>query len=118
MRSQSHTAPLRRTPATAPGPCRTCCGIFLRSFCTSLSPPRALPLSLPLSPSPKLPARDVAAAGVSVDALERAAAASGKASASTAVARSATTLLVKNLPFSADEVRGIAALRPVVAQGN
>ncbi|KAG2451283.1 hypothetical protein HYH02_003889 [Chlamydomonas schloesseri] len=45
----------------------------------------------------------LAEAGVSVEALERAAAASGKASASKAVARSPTTLLVKNLPFSADE---------------
>ncbi|KAG2501693.1 hypothetical protein HYH03_000195 [Edaphochlamys debaryana] len=45
----------------------------------------------------------LADAGVSVEALERAAAASGKASATKTVARSATALLVKNLPFSADE---------------
>ncbi|GIL52539.1 hypothetical protein Vafri_8379 [Volvox africanus] len=45
----------------------------------------------------------LAEAGVSVEALERAAAASGKASTTRSVARSSTTLLVKNLPFSADE---------------
>ncbi|GFR48899.1 hypothetical protein Agub_g10847 [Astrephomene gubernaculifera] len=45
----------------------------------------------------------LAEAGVQVEALERAAAASGKASAVRTVARSGTTLLVKNLPYSADE---------------
>lgn len=40
---------------------------------------------------------------MSVEALERAAAASGKASATQSVARSGTTLIVKNLPYSADE---------------
>ena len=42
-------------------------------------------------------------AGVNVESLEEAAAASGRAAAATAVARSATTLLVKNLPYSASE---------------
>ncbi|KAK9806736.1 hypothetical protein WJX72_000950 [[Myrmecia] bisecta] len=40
-------------------------------------------------------------AGVSVEALEEAAGASGKASATKAIARSTTALLVKNLPYSA-----------------
>ncbi|GIM08321.1 hypothetical protein Vretimale_12361 [Volvox reticuliferus] len=45
----------------------------------------------------------LAEAGVNVEALERAAAASGKASTARSVLRSSTTLLVKNLPYSADE---------------
>ncbi|GLC70759.1 hypothetical protein PLESTF_001030300 [Pleodorina starrii] len=45
----------------------------------------------------------LAEAGVSVEALEAAAAASGKAATTKSVARSSTTLLVKNLPYSADE---------------
>jgi hypothetical protein len=40
---------------------------------------------------------------INVAALEAAAAASGKAATKASVARSATTLLVKNLPYSADE---------------
>jgi multiple RNA-binding domain-containing protein 1 len=40
---------------------------------------------------------------INVSALEAAAAASGKAAAKASVARSATTLLVKNLPYSSDE---------------
>ena len=47
--------------------------------------------------------RALSAAGVSVDALEEAAAASGTAAASKSIARSATALLVKNLPYSATE---------------
>ena len=42
-------------------------------------------------------------AGVSIDVLEQAAAASGKASATHAVQRSPVCLLVKNLPYSATE---------------
>jgi hypothetical protein len=47
--------------------------------------------------------RSLEEAGVSVDALEAAAAASGKASAAQAVARSPSILLVKNLPYSTTE---------------
>lgn len=42
-------------------------------------------------------------AGVDVSKLEAASAASGRASATQSVARSSNTLLVKNLPYSADE---------------
>ncbi len=42
-------------------------------------------------------------AGVAVDRLEAAAAASGHASGKASVARSASVLLVKNLPFTADD---------------
>ncbi|MEW5307701.1 MAG: hypothetical protein WDW36_010079 [Sanguina aurantia] len=42
-------------------------------------------------------------AGVAIDRLEAAAAASGKASAHVSVARSTCVLLVKNLPYSTDE---------------
>ncbi|EFJ46013.1 hypothetical protein VOLCADRAFT_63158, partial [Volvox carteri f. nagariensis] len=45
----------------------------------------------------------LAEAGVCVEALERAAAASGKAAATRSVARSGTALLVKNLPYSAND---------------
>lgn len=41
--------------------------------------------------------------GINISALEAAAAASGKAAAKQSVARSSTTLLVKNLPYTADE---------------
>ena len=55
-------------------------------------------------PNPPHPTHTLSvAAGVSIEALERAAAASGKASAVRSVARSGTALLVKNLPFTADE---------------
>lgn len=42
-------------------------------------------------------------AGINVTAIEAAAAAGGAAAKSTAVARSSTALLVKNLPYSATE---------------
>ncbi len=42
-------------------------------------------------------------AGVSIEVLEEAAAASGKASATHAVQRSPVCLLVKNLPYTASE---------------
>eukprot|EP00879_Flechtneria_rotunda_P010492 GHRR01010968.1.p1 GENE.GHRR01010968.1~~GHRR01010968.1.p1 ORF type:complete len:379 (+),score=174.71 GHRR01010968.1:1448-2584(+) len=45
----------------------------------------------------------LANAGINAAALEAAAAAGGKASAKTSVARSNTSLLVKNLPYTADE---------------
>ena len=45
----------------------------------------------------------LAEAGVSVEALEAAAEAGGHAAASSTVARSPTTLLVKNLPYSSTE---------------
>lgn len=44
-----------------------------------------------------------ATTGVSVDALEAAAATSGKASSTRAVQRSPVCLIVKNLPYSASE---------------
>ncbi len=47
--------------------------------------------------------RSLGEAGVDVAALEAAAAAGGRAAAKTAVARSPTTLLVKNLPYTASE---------------
>ena len=47
--------------------------------------------------------RALGEAGVDVDALETAAAASGKAAAHMRVERSGTALLVKNLPYSASE---------------
>ena len=47
--------------------------------------------------------RALGEAGVNVDALETAAAASGKAAAQMRVERSGTALLVKNLPYSASE---------------
>ena len=47
--------------------------------------------------------RALGEAGVSVDALESAAAASGKAAAQKQVERSGTVLLVKNLPYTASE---------------
>jgi multiple RNA-binding domain-containing protein 1 len=51
--------------------------------------------------------------GINVPALEAAAAASGAASARASVPRSATTLLVKNLPYSTDEdeLRGLFGAR-------
>jgi len=48
--------------------------------------------------------RALGEAGVNVDALESAAAASGKAAAQKRVKRSATALLVKNLPYTASEM--------------
>jgi hypothetical protein len=45
----------------------------------------------------------LAEAGIHVPSLEAAAAAAGRGSASKGVPRSATTLLVKNLPYSAEE---------------
>lgn len=51
------------------------------------------------------------AAGINVAALEAAAAAGGAAAARSSVARSSTSLLVKNLPYSADD----AELRQLLA---
>ena len=48
--------------------------------------------------------RALGKAGVNVDALEGAAAASGKAAAQKRVERSSTALLVKNLPYTASEM--------------
>ena len=45
--------------------------------------------------------RALGESGVNVDALESAAAASGKAAGQTRVERSGTVLLVKNLPYTA-----------------
>ncbi len=56
----------------------------------------------PPTPTPT-PTTCPSAAGVSIDVLEEAAAASGKASATHAVQRSPVCLLVKNLPYSASE---------------
>ncbi len=47
--------------------------------------------------------RALGEAGVDVVALEAAAAAAGKSAARAAVARSPTTLLIKNLPYTATE---------------
>lgn len=47
--------------------------------------------------------RALGEAGVNVEALESAAAASGKAAAQTRIERSGTVLLVKNLPYTASE---------------
>ncbi len=47
--------------------------------------------------------RALGEAGVNVDTLESAAAASGKAAAQTRIERSGTVILVKNLPYNASE---------------
>lgn len=59
---------------------------------------RTIPMALTLSC-----VRNAGAAGVSVNALEQAAEKSGKGAASKPVARSATALIVKNLPYSAEQ---------------
>ena len=58
--------------------------------------------------------RALGESGVNVDALESAAAASGKAVGQTRVERSGTALLVKNLPYTASgpELQ-VSFLRPV-----
>lgn len=54
------------------------------------------------------------AAGVSVDALEQAAEKSGKGASSGAVTRSGTALIIKNLPYSAEE-KELQVRHPAVA---
>ena len=57
--------------------------------------------------------RALGEAGVDVAALEAAAAAAGKSAARAAVARSPTTLLVKNLPYTSTETELQVRRRPL-----